>query len=256
MANYITDPRISSLRPPHSQLLTLVAFEVWCTNRPAKMGGCMSRKTGCFDPRKDLDDLTGKVVVVTGANTGIGYHTVKFLARKGAKVYLGARNETKALEAITQLEREGLGSGEVLWLNVNLGDPRWAKKAAEDFLRRESRLDILINNAAQLTGHMRKARTYILSTLFPSLLSNATLLSAISAHLCSLAHYFPYNKDLERVYSDVRIITLGSVAHTQSRATNANIRFQTLQDFNHEFGSDFYPDWSRYSELSQVALLM
>ena len=77
------------------------------------------------------------------SSTGIGYHTVKFLARKGAKVYLGARNEKKAQAAIIELEKEGIGSGQVLWLDVNFSDPRWAKQAAEEFLRRESRLDIL-----------------------------------------------------------------------------------------------------------------
>lgn len=127
------------------------------------MGGRLSRSTGAFNPEKDLIDLSGKVVIVTGAkfvrvaylqsrlfifsplrfSTGIGYHTAKLLARKGAKVYLGARNESKASGAIHQLEQEGLGHGQVIWLKVDLSDPRLAKEAAEEFLRRESRLDIL-----------------------------------------------------------------------------------------------------------------
>lgn len=36
------------------------------------------------------------------------------------------------------------------------------------------------------------------------------------------------------------------MAHTQSQATDPKIRFSELEDFNHEFASDFYPDWSRY----------
>lgn len=58
-------------------------------------------------------------------------------------MYLGARNEAKAREAIAKLEEECLGTGRVEWLNVNLSNPRWAQEAAEDFLRRETRLDIL-----------------------------------------------------------------------------------------------------------------
>ena len=71
-------------------------------------------------------------------STGIGYHTAKFLARKGAKVYLGARSESKASEAIYQLEQEGLGHGQVIWLKFDLSDPRLAKESAEHFLKRES----------------------------------------------------------------------------------------------------------------------
>lgn len=81
--------------------------------------------------------------VCNALSTGIGYHTVKFLARKGAKVYLGARNEAKAMAALAELEKEGIGHGQVEYLNVNFGDPRWARLAAEEFLRKESRLDIL-----------------------------------------------------------------------------------------------------------------
>ena len=47
------------------------------------------------------------------------------------------------MTAISQLEEEGIDPGQVVWLPVNLSDPQWAKKAAEEFLGKESRLDIL-----------------------------------------------------------------------------------------------------------------
>jgi NAD(P)-dependent dehydrogenase (short-subunit alcohol dehydrogenase family) len=106
------------------------------------MGSHFSRK---FDPAKDLLDLRGTVVLITGGNGGIGYATVQHLARRGAKVYLAARNESKAIDAIARLHAEGLepGKGDIVWLNLDLGSPRTAKAAAEEFLKRESRLDIL-----------------------------------------------------------------------------------------------------------------
>jgi NAD(P)-dependent dehydrogenase (short-subunit alcohol dehydrogenase family) len=52
---------------------------------------------------------------------------------------------SQATEAIAQLEAEGLGpgNGQVLWLKLDLSDPRNAKKAAEEFAAKEDRLDIL-----------------------------------------------------------------------------------------------------------------
>lgn len=81
--------------------------------------------------------------LVTSA--GIGYATVKHLARKGAKVYMAARNKVRAEEAIAKLKQEGLGpgNGEVIWLALDLADPRNAKTTAQDFMGKEERLDVL-----------------------------------------------------------------------------------------------------------------
>ena len=65
--------------------------------------------------------------------------------RRGAKVYLAARSEEKAEHAIGRMEQEGMGEhpGELVWLPIDLTDPRRAKAAAEWFIKRESRLDIV-----------------------------------------------------------------------------------------------------------------
>ncbi|XP_071511816.1 retinol dehydrogenase 12-like [Diadema antillarum] len=51
-------------------------------------------------------DMSGKTIIVTGANTGIGYETAKSLAQVGARVILACRSETKALEAIERMKKE------------------------------------------------------------------------------------------------------------------------------------------------------
>ena len=78
-------------------------------------------------------------------STGIGFITVQNLVRKGAKVYLGARDESKATGALARLEAEGLGpgNGTVEWLKVDLSDPKVAQEAARKFVEKETRLDIL-----------------------------------------------------------------------------------------------------------------
>ncbi|EDR07006.1 uncharacterized protein LACBIDRAFT_299222 [Laccaria bicolor S238N-H82] len=81
--------------------------------------------------------------VVTSGNHGIGYSTVKHLARKGAKVYLGARNEEKGKAAIAHLDEEGITPGNAIYFPCDISTPLQAKQAAEDFISREDRLDVL-----------------------------------------------------------------------------------------------------------------
>ena len=68
----------------------------------------------------------------------------------GAKVYLGARNEERAKAAIERLinGKGGLGTGQVEWLRLDLSTPSSALRGAQEFLSKEQRLDVLINNAA------------------------------------------------------------------------------------------------------------
>lgn len=76
-------------------------------------------------------------------------------AQAGAKVFMAARNEQSATAAIEQLRAEGLGpgDGEVIWLKLDLSDPREAKKAADAFLEKESRLDVLSTFSLMNSAH-------------------------------------------------------------------------------------------------------
>ena len=58
----------------------------------------MSEITGWTE--QDIPDQTGKVAIVTGGNSGIGYETVRILAQRGAHVILAARNAIKGEEAV------------------------------------------------------------------------------------------------------------------------------------------------------------
>ncbi|KAJ7612609.1 hypothetical protein FB45DRAFT_1009230 [Roridomyces roridus] len=115
------------------------------------MGGVlalMSRPS--FVPERDIPDLTGKIALVTGGNTGIGYETVKQLLLKNAKVYLAARSPEKAAAAIKSLEEETNGK-QAIFLQLDLGDLERVHTAADTFLKQEGKLDILFNNAGVMT---------------------------------------------------------------------------------------------------------
>lgn len=96
-----------------------------------------------------IPSQAGKTIIVTGGNTGLGYETVKQLSRTGAHVYLAARSEEKARQAIDRIKAE-LGDrqvGQIDFLSLDLQDLEATRKAAKIFSDREDRLDVLVNNA-------------------------------------------------------------------------------------------------------------
>ncbi|KAF6760959.1 hypothetical protein DFP72DRAFT_881900 [Ephemerocybe angulata] len=79
----------------------------------------------------NIPDLTGQVVIVTGANTGIGKETAKALLNHNAKVYLAAGDKTRAERAIKDLKEETGKEG--VFLQLDLSDLPSVKRAAEEF---------------------------------------------------------------------------------------------------------------------------
>ncbi|TFK24421.1 NAD(P)-binding protein [Coprinopsis marcescibilis] len=94
----------------------------------------------------DIPDLSGQVIIVTGANTGIGEETVKALLQHKAKVYLAARSQDKAEQAIQDLKQQ-TGGKEAIFLKLDLADFKSVKSGAEEFLSKEKELHVLFNNA-------------------------------------------------------------------------------------------------------------
>lgn len=90
--------------------------------------------------------LTGKVVVITGANTGIGKETAKDLARRGARVILACRDMTKGEAAACEI-RNNTGNQQVVVKKLDLADTKSIREFAENLLKEEKELHILINNA-------------------------------------------------------------------------------------------------------------
>ncbi|KAJ7683576.1 hypothetical protein B0H17DRAFT_1205083 [Mycena rosella] len=153
----------------------------------------------------DLVDLHGKVVIVTGSNTGVGYAMIQMLARKGAKVYMAARDEGRAAEAIKKLESENINDGSVHWHKLDLSDPRAANRSAKEFLAKEQRLDILVNNAAFHVSHFA-----FTDALLPLLKETA-----------------------KESKADVRIVSL--MTHSRIKPTT----FATKEVFTKDYGDSF-----------------
>ena len=89
-------------------------------------------------------DLAGRVVIVTGSNTGIGKVTAEQLAARGAKIWLACRSEDKTMPVVESIRQSG---GKADFLPLDLGDLASVRRSAEQFLRTDESLHILINNA-------------------------------------------------------------------------------------------------------------
>lgn len=93
----------------------------------------------------DIPDQSGKTVLVTGANTGIGFQIARHLVGKGARVLLGSRSPTRGEEAASRIRAEHPGR-DVEVVELDLADMTSIRSAAER-VQGEARLDVLINNA-------------------------------------------------------------------------------------------------------------
>lgn len=152
----------------------------------------------------DLVDLHGKVVLITGGNSGIGFTTIQFLARRGAKVYMACRREEAYEDALKRLNQAGLGDGSVHWLHLDLSDPRLANKAAKEMLRKERRLDILINNAAKGNGPYAMTKDGMRESMVVNYLSHFVFTETLLPLLIRTS---------KEEGSDVRIVNVSSSVH-------------------------------------------
>ncbi|KAK8379680.1 hypothetical protein O3P69_019580 [Scylla paramamosain] len=115
--------------------------------RERKWGKCTSKRR-----------LDGKVVVVTGANSGIGKEVARDLASRGALVVLACRNKEAALQAVKEI-RTTTGDGELIVMELDLGELSSVRSFSTSLLGKFSHLDILINNAGLYVPPGEEGRT-------------------------------------------------------------------------------------------------
>ena len=95
---------------------------------------------------QNIPDLTGKVAVITGANSGLGFEAAKILAAKGAHVVLAVRDAEKGKQAAEEIKRV-VPAASLEVLSLDLASLASVRRFAEAFPAAHSRLDMLINNA-------------------------------------------------------------------------------------------------------------
>ncbi|WOO83728.1 putative oxidoreductase [Vanrija pseudolonga] len=116
---------------------------------------------------EELGDQRGKVILITGGNSGTGYQTARQYYAHGAKVYIGCRSPERAAEAIENIKKGGdidlygewsftpvdaAKAGSVEFLQLDLADLESVGRAAKEFNAKEQRLDVLFANAGVMAS--------------------------------------------------------------------------------------------------------
>jgi NAD(P)-dependent dehydrogenase (short-subunit alcohol dehydrogenase family) len=167
----------------------------------------------------ELQDMSGRVCVVTGANSGIGRETAKGLARLGARVVMVCRHEGRGREAKESIEAAAL---QATGTNDGRVDLQIADLAVQDDIRRLStalhedyeRLDVLVNNAGVFQGDRETTPDDMESTMAVNHLAPFLLTHLVLDRM----------KETAERHGEARIVTVSSEAHR-----GADISFDDLQ---------------------------
>lgn len=95
---------------------------------------------------ENMPDLTGKVIIVTGANSGIGFEAAKEFARKRAQTILACRSMAKAQAALSQIQAE-IPNAPAEIMQLDLASLASVRQFAEAVKTKYQRLEVLVNNA-------------------------------------------------------------------------------------------------------------
>jgi len=177
----------------------------------------------------DIPDQSGRIALVTGANSGLGLETARALAQRGATVLLACRQRSRGEEARRQLLPLARAGLEVI--DLDLADLASVAAAASQVQREFGRLDLLINNAGVMAPPRCLSRDgYELQFAVNHL-----------GHFALTAALLP----LLEQQSGARIVTVSSGAHYFGR-----IAFDDLQ------GERRYDPWTAYSQSKLANVMM
>jgi NAD(P)-dependent dehydrogenase (short-subunit alcohol dehydrogenase family) len=163
----------------------------------------------------NIPDLTEKIIIVTGGNSGLGYESVKAFAEKGAEVILASRSVEKGEAAKTSI---GNVKGKIVVKQLDLMDFASIKSFAENFSKKYNRLDVLLNNAGIMTT------PYFLTKdgLEAQNGTNHFGHFALTGLLFELIKKTPYS----------RIVNVSSMAHKQGKMDFDNLLFENGKGYS------------------------
>lgn len=167
-----------------------------------------------------MPDMRGKVVVITGATSGIGAVAAEQLAAMGARVVLVARDKTRAESELARLREKATGpQPSVHYADLSVLEDM--KRVGREIAAAESRIDVLINNAGALFGHRALTADGLEMTFATNQMSYFVLTEMLRQRLLASA--------------PARVINTSSDAHRR-----AKLDFADLQSANGYAAFDVY----------------
>ena len=168
-----------------------------------------------------LGDQTGRVTIVTGSNSGIGFETARVLAEKGATVIMACRNLDKANPKADEIRKRHPGTNvEVMQLDLSNLDS--VRAFAEAFRAKHSRLDLLVNNAGIMVPPYGKTAQGFETQFGVNHLGHF----ALTGSLLDLITNTPGS----------RIVTVSSVAHYMGKIRFSDLNFETGYNAQSAYG--------------------
>ena len=167
--------------------------------------------------QNDIPDLSGKVIIVTGANSGIGYEAAKEFARKGAQTILACRSMDKAKTALDQIIAE-IPAAKAAIMQLDLANQESIHQFADAFKTKYDRLDVLTNNAGIMWPPYSKTEDGFESQFGTNHLGHFALTGLLIDHLLNTPR--------------ARVVNVSSVGHRSGVMDFDNLMFEGGKDYS------------------------
>ena len=165
----------------------------------------------------NIPELSGKIIVVTGGNSGLGYESVKAFAGKGAEVVLASRSTEKGEEAKAAILKDVPG-GKIKVMQLDLGDLESVRSFAAAFKQGYKKLDVLLNNAGIMMTPYSTTKDGFEGQFGTNHLGHFALTGLLM--------------DLLLNTPGSRIVNVSSGAHKSGKMDFSNLQFENGKDYS------------------------
>lgn len=165
---------------------------------------------------EDIGDLSGKNIIITGANTGLGFATSEVIASKGGHVIMACRSQKRAQTAKNAILKK-YPNASIDIILLDLGDLSKVAEFAQTYKTKYKTLDILINNAGVMTTPYMKTADGL---EFQNGINHL-------GHFALTSHLF----DLLKSTKNSRLVIVSSIAHKNAEINLDNYMFENQEEY-------------------------